>query len=158
MKKIKRDTVILLSTFWCVGLGHIFFQSFHQIEQMFSTEWILVSLIGILLLLFVALSVLLTYLIKGWIEFKETKQANFWLFLWTDSSIIEEDERSIKISEHALKKSNEYTEGFIAALILILIVSGAHSVSANQIIFAVLLAFSIKTLSYYFLSKKGYYS
>ncbi|KAF1299283.1 hypothetical protein BAU15_01160 [Enterococcus sp. JM4C] len=158
MKKIKRDTIILLSTFWCVGLGIIFFRSMNQIIRQVPENLLMILMIVMLIALLVSVVVLFKYICEGWMEFKQTKQANFWQFLWTDDSIIEEDERSIKISEHALKKSNEYTEGITALFLLGLIISGVGSVTTSQIIFALLILFTVKTLSYYFLSKKGYYA
>ncbi|EOL41648.1 hypothetical protein [Enterococcus phoeniculicola] len=158
MKKIKRDTIILLSSFWCVGMVTIFLKSIDTISQMVTPAWMLIFLTGIIGISALTAILLVVYVWQAWIDYKQAKQASFFHFLWTDSSINEEDERSIKISERALKKSNEYTEGIVAILFLLLVVSGVPSVSTVQLILALLLVFSIKTVSYYLLTKKGYYT
>lgn len=161
MKEVQRKNILLTICFWAVGLSWILIRNL----DFFWTHIPRAMFAGLLLVIAVMCLIVAGYLIvftlQGYKDYrvnsKDEKMFNFW-FTEVKTTSEYEDERSLQISNLASRKSNGYTQAFVAILILIMIFSGTSSIPAELLIFFGLMAFTIGQVSYILVWKKEYYN
>lgn len=160
MKEVVRKNMMLVVCFWAIGLLWLFELKINDFETHASTLAVILLTVGILLIATAAGVYLMLYLNRAYKDYQEhTKDAGFWDFLMSETRTTFEfiDERTLQISEIASRKSNAYTEAFLATALLLMLFSGVASVSASILLITALIAETVQRLSYILIWRKEFY-
>lgn len=156
MEYVKKTSIMYVVVFWIIGLGYWFVRNVSSWDKVSGPVMVVIFLVFFLAML-MSLALLITALLKGWQNYRtNNKDAKISTFLFSETPVSFEDERTRQINQTASQKSYAYAESLVALLVVAALVSGIRLISIDLIVFSALIVFSVRSLSYWLIWRSEY--
>lgn len=156
MEYVRRTSIMYLLIYWTIGISY-WVMTHLLFNNVFSTSKTIVGLLLIILLCVVCMALLLKSLLKGWQNYrKHVTDARFWSFLFSETPVSFEDERSRQINTLASQKSYTYAEVLICSLFALLLLTGQSQVTTEVLVFWGLVTLTLRQLAYWLIWRREY--
>lgn len=156
MEYVKKTSIMYVIVFWIIGLGYWFVSNVSSWDKV-SWPVMLVIFLVFFLTMLISMALLITSLLKGWRNYRtHNKDAKISTFLFSETPVSFEDERTRQINQTASRKSYAYAESLVALLVVAALFSGVRLISIDLIVFSALIVFSVRSLSYWLIWRSEY--